>query len=59
MGDRFSATSHDAVTQLDNLWNADYLFGVITLVGQQYQKEEDIRNDCLRIPATERERSID
>lgn len=56
MGDRLSATSHDAVTQLNNLWNADNLFGVITLVGQQHQKEEYIGNDCLGIPVTEREK---
>lgn len=55
MGDRLSAASHDAVTQLNDLWNADNLFGVITLVGQQYQKEENIGNYCLRVPVIDRE----
>lgn len=56
MGDRFSAASHDAVTQLNNLWNADDLFGVIPLIGQEHQEEENIGNDCLGIPVTVRER---
>lgn len=56
MGDRFSAAGHDAVTQLNNLWNAYNLFGVITLIGQQHQKEENIGNDCLGIPVTEIEK---
>ncbi len=47
--DGLPATRHDAVTQLDDLGDADYLLGVVTLIRQQHQEEEDVRNDGLRI----------
>lgn len=47
--DSLPAAGHDAVTQLDDLGDADYLLGVVTLVGQQHQEEKDVGNDGLRI----------
>lgn len=51
MCDSLSATRHDAVTQLDDLGNADYLLGVVSLIRQQHQEEKDVGNDGLGIPA--------
>ena len=45
--DSFPAAGHDAVTQLDDLRDADYLLGVVTLVRQQHQEEKDVGNDGL------------
>lgn len=47
MSDCFSATCHDAVTQLDDLGDADNLLGVVALIRQQHQEEKDIGNDGL------------
>ena len=49
MCDSFPATCHDAVTKLDDFGNADYLLGVVALVGQQHQEEKDVWNDGLGI----------
>lgn len=42
---RLPAAGHDAVTQLDDLGDADDLLGVVALVRQQHQEEEDVGND--------------
>lgn len=47
MCDCFSATCHDAVTQLDDLGDADNLLGVVALIRQQHQEEKDVGNDGL------------
>lgn len=49
MCDSFPAARHDAITQLDDLGDADYLLGVVTLIRQQHQEEKDVGNDGLRI----------
>lgn len=51
MCDSLPAARHDAVTQLDDLGNADYLLGVVSLIRQQHQEEKDVGNDGLGIPA--------
>lgn len=51
MCDSLPAARHDAVTQLDDLGNANYLLGVVSLIRQQHQEEKDVGNDGLRIPA--------
>lgn len=51
MGDSLPAACHDAVTQLNDFGNADYLLGVVSLIGQQHQEEKYVGNDGLRIPA--------
>lgn len=51
MCDSLPAACHDAVTQLDDLGNADYLLGVVSLIRQQHQEEKDVGNDGLGIPA--------
>lgn len=43
----FSAACHDTVTQLDDLGDADNLFGVVALIRQQHQEEKDVGNDGL------------
>lgn len=53
MCDRFPAARHDAVTQLNDLGDADYLLGVVTLIRQQNQEEKDVGNDGLRISVRE------
>lgn len=45
MCDSFSAACHDAVTQLNDLWDADDLLGVVALIRQQHQEEKDVGND--------------
>ena len=50
MCDSLPATGHDAVTELDYLGDADDLLGVVALVRQQHQEQEDVGNDGLRIP---------
>ena len=49
MCDSLPSTRHYAVTQLDDLGNADYLLGVVTFIRQQHQEEEYVGNDGLRI----------
>ena len=49
MCDSFPPARHDAVTQLDDFGDADYLLGVVTLIRQQHQEEKDVGNDGLRI----------
>lgn len=51
MGDSLPAARHDAVTQLNDFGNADYLLGVVSLIGQQHQEEKYVGNNGLRIPA--------
>lgn len=51
MCDSLPAARHDAITQLDDLGNADYLLGVVSLIRQQHQEEKDVGNDGLGIPA--------
>lgn len=50
MCDGFPATCHDAITQLDDLGNADYLLRVVALIRQQNQEEKDVWNDGFRVP---------
>lgn len=50
MCNSFPPTGHDSITQLNDLRNSDYLFGMIPLVRQQHQKKKDIRNNCFRLP---------
>lgn len=45
--DSFPAAGHDAITQLDDLGDADYLLGVVTLIRQQHQEEKDVGDDGL------------
>lgn len=45
--DSLPAARHDAVTQLDDLRDADYLLGVVALIRQQHQEEKDVGNDGL------------
>lgn len=47
MGDSLPAARHDAITQLNDFGNADYLLGVVSLVGQQHQEEKYVGNDGL------------
>lgn len=47
MCDSFSATCHNAITQLDDLGNADNLLGVVAFIRQQHQEEKDVGNDGL------------
>ena len=49
MCDSFPAARHDAVTQLDDLGDADYLLGVVALVWKEHQEEKDVGDDGLRI----------
>lgn len=51
--DSLPAARHDPVTQLDDLGDADYLLGVVTLIRQQHQEEKDVGNDGLRISERE------
>lgn len=37
-----SSAGHDAVTQLNDLRDADDLFGVVALIRQQNQEEENV-----------------
>lgn len=53
MCDGFPAARHDAVTELDDLGNADNLLGVVAFIRQQHQKEENAGDDGFRIPAQE------
>lgn len=48
---------HDAITQLNDLWDADDLFGVVALVGQQNQEKENTGHDLFRVP-TQKIKSI-
>lgn len=41
------AARHDAITQLNDLGDADYLLGVVTLIRQQHQEEKDVGDDGL------------
>lgn len=50
MGHSFSPTGHYTITQLDYFGNANYLLGMVALIGQQHQEEEYIRNDGFRFP---------
>lgn len=52
VGDSLAAAGHDAIAQLDDLGDADDLLGVVALVGQQHQEEENVGYDGLGIPAT-------
>lgn len=47
MCDSLPATGHDAITQLNDLGDADYLLGMVTLIRQQHQEEKDVWNDGL------------
>lgn len=51
MCDSFPAARHDAVTELNDLGNADDLLGVVAFIRQQHQKEKNAGNDGFRIPA--------
>lgn len=51
MCDSLPAARHDAVTQLNDFGNADYLFRVVSLIGKQHQEEKYVGNDGLGIPA--------
>lgn len=51
MSDSLPAARHDAVAQLNDFGNADYLLGVVSLIGQQHQEEKYVGNDGFRIPA--------
>ena len=50
MGDGLPAAGHDAVTQLDDLGDADDLLGVVALVRQQHQEQEDVGDHRVRVP---------
>lgn len=50
MGHGLPAAGHDAVTELDDLGDANDLLGVIAFVGQQDQEEKDVRNNGLGLP---------
>ena len=50
VGGRRLTASHDSITQLDDLWNADDALGMITFVRQQDQEVEDVRNQHFRAP---------
>ena len=47
VGDCLPPAGHDAITQLDDLWDADDLFGVVALIRQKHQEEENIGYDRL------------
>lgn len=47
VSDSLPAARHNAVTQLNDLGDADYLLGVITLIREQHQEKKDIGNDGL------------
>lgn len=47
MCDSLPATRHDAITQLNDFGDADYLLGMVTLIRQKNQEEEDVWNDSL------------
>lgn len=51
--DSFPSARHDAVTQLDDFGDANYLLGVVTLIRQQHQEEKDVGNDGLRVSVEE------
>lgn len=50
MCNSFPPTGHDTITQLNDLGNSNYLFGMISLIRQQHQEKEDIGNNCFRLP---------
>lgn len=50
MCNSFPPTGHDTITQLNDLGNSNYLFGMIPLIRQQHQEKEDIGNNCFRLP---------
>lgn len=50
MCNSFPPTGHDTITQLNDLRNSNYLFGMIPLIRQQHQEKKDIRNNCFRLP---------
>lgn len=50
MCNSFPPTGHDTITQLNDLGNSNYLFGMISFIRQQHQEKEDIRNNCFRLP---------
>lgn len=50
MCNSFPPTGHDAITQLNDLGNSNYLLGMISLIRQQHQEKEDIGNNCFRLP---------
>lgn len=41
------AAGHDAITQLDDLWHHDNCLAVVSLVRQQNQKVEHVRNQLI------------
>ncbi len=41
---------HDAIAQLNDLWDADDLFGVVALIGQQNQEKENVGHNLFRVP---------
>lgn len=50
MSNSFPLTGHNTITQLNDLRNSYYLFGMIPLIRQQHQEKKDIRNNCFRFP---------
>lgn len=50
MCNSFPPTGHDTITQMNDLRNSNYLFGMISLIRQQHQEKKDIRNNCFRLP---------
>lgn len=41
---------HDAIAQLNDLWDADDLFGVVALIGQQNQEKKNVGHNLFRVP---------
>lgn len=58
MCDGFSATCHDAVAQLNDLWNANDLLGVVALIRQQHQEKKYVGNDGFGISVREEQRAL-
>jgi len=58
MCNSFPPTGHDTITQLNDLRNSDYLFGMIPLIRQQHQEKEDIWDNCFRLPENKKLKSV-
>lgn len=51
-------TGHDAIAQLNDLWDADDLFGVVALIGQQNQEKENVGHNLFRVPTQKKKNCL-
>ncbi len=49
---------HDAIAQLNDLWDADDLFGVVALIGQQNQEKKMLGTISSESPTQKKNESV-